>query len=92
MPEREHSIYSLTHWFTGIFGAEIQGQKERCTMPQSVDFGSSLPGFKSQLCHLLAVGPEASDMASLICLICKMGAMMVITSQRFCEDKMDCYL
>lgn len=61
-------------------------------MPQSVNFGSSLPGFKSQLCHLLVVGPQASGVASLICLICKMGVMMVMTSQGFCEGEMNGYL
>ena len=52
------------------------------------NFGSSLLGFQSPLCHLLAMGPQASVLASLICLICKMGVMNV-TSQGFCEDEMN---
>ena len=34
------------------------------------------------------MGPQASVLASLVCLICKMGVMNV-TSQGFCEDEMN---
>lgn len=96
---RAHSIYSLTHLFAKILKSRFTAKKtnknpkiKHGTMPQSVNFGFSLPGFKFQLCPLLAVGLQASDMASLICLICKMGVMMVMTSWGFCEDEINGHL
>lgn len=64
------------------------------TLPllQSADFGPSLLGVQSQLCHSLTVGPQASDVACLLCLICQTGLVMIITLEGFSADKMNRFL